>query len=136
MAQVVLAEEELLVPLLAARYPPQLLQKQILQKKFLPQPQRHRHAKGRVAPRREGEIGLDQALELEERLVVEHHAIDSAHARAALGQAAADRIHRKPRVVLLAREALFLRRRDDFSVLDQRRRAVVIKSADAENAHR
>jgi hypothetical protein len=38
--------------------------------------------------------------------------------------------------VLLAGKALLLCGSYDLAVLDQRRRAVVIKSADAENAHR
>ena len=38
-------------------------------------------------------------------------------------------------VMLLAREALFLRGRDDAAVLDQRRRAVVIEAGYAKDTH-
>jgi hypothetical protein len=38
--------------------------------------------------------------------------------------------------VLLPGKAFLLRRRDDPAVIDQRRRAVVVESGNAENAHR
>ena len=41
----------------------------------------------------------------------------------------------KARVVLLAREALFLRGGDDLAVLDQGRGAVVVEGGDAQDAH-
>jgi len=46
-----------------------------------------------------------------------------------------DRQPRKPRVVLPAREALFLRRAQNSAVLDQRRGAVVVERGDAEHSH-
>ena len=51
-------------------------------------------------------------------------------------QAIVDRMPRKSGVVLLAGEALLLRGRDDASVLDQRRRAVVVERRNSEDAHR
>ena len=43
---------------------------------------------------------------------------------------------RKGGVVLPAGKTLFLRRGDDPAVIDQRRRAVVIESGNAEDTHR
>ena len=135
MAQVVLAEEQLFVPPAAARYLPQLLHEQVFQKQLLPQPQRDRHAEGPVASRREAQIGLEQALELHERLVVEHHSVEIPQRDAALGQAVADGVKREARVVLLARKALFLRGGDDAAVLKQRCGAVVVERRDSEDVH-
>jgi hypothetical protein len=59
---------------------------------------------------------------------------DVAEAAAGLRQAVADRVDRKPGVVLLAREALLLRCGDDAAVLDQRRGAVVIEGGNPQDA--
>ena len=53
----------------------------------------------------------------------------------ACAQAIVARRARETGIVLLAREALLLRRRDDLAVLDQRGRAVVVERRDPENAH-
>ena len=56
-----------------------LVAQQRLLEQLLLQPQRHGHAERREPARRIGEIGLEQPLELQERLVVEGHIIDIGH---------------------------------------------------------
>ena len=87
----------------------------------------------RKPARRERQVGLEQALELEERLVVERHVVEIFGAnRACAGSSA--RHCRKARVVLAAREALLLRRADDAPSRTSSRR-VVIERGDAEDLH-
>ncbi len=61
--------------------------------------------------------------------------IDVAHPTARFRQAIGDGAGGIAAVVFLAREPLFLGGRDDASVLDQRRGAVVIERGNAENTH-
>ena len=70
----------------------------------------------RMPLRRIGEVGLEQPLELDERLVVEDDVVDVVERDLAFAQAILDRVGREVGVVLLAREALFLRGRDDLAV--------------------
>ena len=57
--------------------------------------------------------------------------VDLIEADTRLGQAIGHRLTRKAGIVLLAGEALFLRRRHDRTIFDQRRRAVVIECRQA-----
>src|SRR5438552_10491523 len=79
------------------------------------------------AARRIGQIGFHQPLELEKRLIVEHHVIEIVQARLACAQAILDRAARAAVIELSAGEALFLRRGHDPAVHDQCRGTVVIK---------
>lgn len=90
-------------------------------------PQRHGHAERGEALRRGREVGFEQALELQKRLVVEDDFVDTAEIAAGRVQAIVDRIFREGGVMLLAREAFFLRSRNDAAVLDEGGRTVVIK---------
>ncbi len=81
MAEVVLAEQEPLAQSKSGVERPELVLQQAFLEQLLPQPQRHRHAEGAEAARREGEIGLEQALELQKRLVVEDDVVDLVEAR-------------------------------------------------------
>ena len=103
---------------------------------LLPDPERHCHLKGAQAPRGEGEVGLEQSLELQEGLVVEDDVIDVPEPHPFLSETVPDRLSREARVVLLSGEALFLRRRDDLAVAHQSRRAVVVEGRDTQEAHR
>src|SRR5688572_2888323 len=76
MTQVVLTEEQPLVPALVELA--QFLLQHVLEKQLLPQPQRNCHPERLETTRRESQIGLDQPLELEKRLVVKHDMVDSA----------------------------------------------------------
>ena len=110
-------------------------QQHVLLEQLFPDPDRDRHRERSEAARREAEIGFEQPLEFQERLLVEHDIIDVLERDTGLFEAIANRVDRKARVVLLAREALFLRRRDDLAVDQQRRGAVVIEGGNAEDAH-
>ncbi len=105
----------------------QLLAQQPLLKQLFLEPDRQRHAERGETPRREGEIGFEQPLELEERLVVEDDVIDVAGSDFGFVQAILDGVTRETRIVLLAGEALLLRGCDDPPVGYQGRRAVVVE---------
>ena len=89
------------------------------------------------AARRGAEIGLEHALELEQRLVVEADGLEVVRRRCRPPrQAVVDGVGREARVALLAREALLLRRGDDLAVAQQARGAVVVERRDAEDPDR
>jgi len=95
------------------------------------EPQRQRH-QVRLQPfRRAGDVGFEQAFELDERFLVEADEGEIAGVDARLAQAVGDGVGRKGGVVLLAREALFLRGRDDPAVLDEAGRRIVVVRRDA-----
>src|SRR5437868_10159247 len=73
------------------------------------QPDRHRGQKRAYAAGRDAEVVLEDALEFEERLVVEADVVDLPDVDLRLAQAVAHRLCRKLGVVLLTREALLLR---------------------------
>lgn len=100
---------------------------------LLLQPYRHRGQERAQAARRHAEIVLEDALELEQRLVVEAHVVEVFEPRSGLTQAVGDGVARKPVVVLLAREALLLRRSNDLAVAYEARRRVVVVGRDAED---
>ncbi len=135
VAQVMLGKEQLGRPIGRRIEPLQLPQERVSLEQLVLHPQRERMAKGREPARRERQIRLEQPLELQERLVVEGDVIELCRLDAGDLQAGLDRVLRKRRVVLLAREALLLGRGDDFAIDDQRRRGIVVVGRDAEDAH-
>ena len=84
--------------------------------------------------RRAGEVGLEQALELEEGLVVEDHRVEVGKRETRGLEAPARRHGGEVGIVATAREAFFLRGRDHVSVDDQGRRSVVIICGNTENS--
>src|SRR2546423_15541478 len=80
---------------------------------FLFQPERHRHQKRAYAAGRVINVGLKKTLKLQERLIVEGDVSHVFALDAARAQTILDRVRGKAMIVLLAREAFFLRRRDD-----------------------
>src|SRR5581483_211384 len=80
-----------------------------------------------------GDIGFDEAVELDERFLVEPDEVEVACREARLAQAVGDRVCRESRVVLPAREALLLRGGNDSAVLDKAGGAVVIVRRDAKD---
>ena len=89
------------------------------------------------AARREGEVGLEEPLELEERLVVEGDGVERRRRSSpASGRQYATACAREAGVVLLAREALLLRGGDDLAVDDEAGGRVVVEGRDAEDAVR
>ena len=103
------------------------------QVQLLREPLRHCVHERPEAARRVGQVGLEQALELQERLVVEPHIVEVRRLDARLGETAGDGVGREPGIVLRAREALLLRRRDDTAIDEECRRRVVIERGDAED---
>ena len=135
VAQMVLAEQQLGAVELRRKLLQFVREQALLEQLFL-QPQRDRHLERAEAARRQRDIGLQQPLEFEERLVVEHDVVERVHRGARLRKTRRDGVVREGRVVLLAGEALLLRGGDDAAVLDQRRGAVVIEGGNPEDAHR
>ena len=109
------------------------LSQQAAHVELVPEPYRHRLREAQESARREGQVGLDQPVELHERLVVEGEVVEPLRREPRLGQAIRDRSGRKARVVLSPREPLFLRRGDGFAVDHERRRTVVIERRDTED---
>jgi hypothetical protein len=130
-----LGEQELGLDLLAGAALDEVIPQQPFLEQLLLEPHRHRHAERGEALGRERQIGLEQTLELQERLVVEGDVIDLVEPDAALGQAVLDRFLGKARIVLLAREPLFLGGGEKLAVGDQRGRAVVVERRQAEDPH-
>src|SRR5262249_33477860 len=109
---------------------------QLLHPNPFPDPKRDCHQKALQAGRRVGEIAVQDAIELQERLFVERDIIEIADADAAFTKAIINGMLRETRVVFFARESFLLRGRNDSSIPYQTSRAVVIKSGDSENVHR
>ena len=135
MAEMMLGEQKLRSPVGIRVDLAQVLEKQPLQEQLFLQPQRHGLEEGAEATRREHQIGLDQPLELDERLFVEHDMIDVGWPNTCLIEAVPEGLCRKGVIMLLAREALFLGGRDNAAVFDQRGRAVVIEAGHANDTH-
>ena len=135
VALVVFAEQQPLLPVEVRLPLLHLVAQQRLLEQLLLQPQRHGHAERIEAARRVGEVGLEQAFELQERLVVEGDVVDVGELDARRIEAVLHGVLGKARIVLLAGEALLLRRTDQMPILDQRRGAVVIEGGDPQHPH-
>ena len=136
VAQVVLGKQQLGRPVMAGLDARELPGEAVLLEQLLLDPQRHRHLEGAKAARRERHVGLEQPLELQERLVVEGDVVELGSFEVALRPGSSSpRWSGKRGVVLPAREALLLRRRHDLAVDDEGGRTVMIERRDAENAH-
>ena len=114
---------------LAGQLTPQLA----IEEQLLLDPHRHRLAERRKAARRERQVGLDQPIELEERLVVEGDVVDRIERQPGLCQAIVDGMRGKPRVMLLAAESFLLGGSDDVAIDDERGGRVVVEGREAEN---
>src|SRR2546421_2435283 len=93
---------------------------------FLAQPDGHSHQKRSKPTRRVINIGLKQTLKRHERLVVEGDVINLIARDARLAQTEFESIGGENIIMLLAREALFLRRSDDFAVAQKASSRVMI----------
>ena len=82
-----------------------------------------------------GQVGFQQPLEFQKRLVVEADVIELLGPQPGLFQAVIDGLLRKVVVVFVAGEAFLLRGGNDLAVDHQRRGRVVVKSRDAENGN-
>lgn len=135
MRQMMFAEHQPLLPVALAERALELGEQQGFLEQLFLEPQRHCRSKAAEPARSEGEIGLDQPLELEERLFVEDDAVELRGRDARFAQAISDCVGREAGVVLAPREALLLRGRDDPAVLDKAGGAVVIPGRYAEDVH-
>ena len=108
----------------------------LLLEQLLLEPLRHRRSEGRKAARSECDIGFDQTLELEERLVVEGDRVDVGKRHAGGLETELNRVPWKVGVMLAAGEAFLLGRRVNVAVDNQRRGAVVIERGDSQHPHR
>ena len=98
-------------------------------------PDRRGHTERAEPARRERDVGFEQPLEFEEGLVVERDLVDLTERDAGLIEAVSDGVGRIARVVLFARETLFLRGGDNSPAIYEGRGAVVVERGDAENFH-
>ena len=85
-------------------------------------------AAGRV-----GQVGLQQPLEFQERLVVEPDVVEVRRLDPRLGETEGDSVGREPGVVLRAGEAFLLRRCFDTAIDEDGRRRVVIERGDTQD---
>src|ERR1039458_3805339 len=135
MTYMVLGEKKPVLPVKIGRELLQFAADNVLLEQLLSDPDRNCHGERTITLRRECYIGLKQPLELQERLFVEHYIVDLVQSDTAFREAVADCMHWEARVLLLARETFFLRRRHDTAVEKKRGSAVVVKGGDAENSH-
>ncbi len=135
MAQVMLGKQQLLLPVDVGRQGFQLLDEQALLKQLLLEPQRQRLPERRETARRECEVCFQQALEFQEWLVVESDKVDVGGTKPGDLETRANGGAGKVRIVLHAREALFLGGVFDAAVDDERCGGIVVIGGEPENAH-
>ena len=132
---VMLGEHQLAGDVDAGHVARQVVAQHLALEELLARPHGEGGGKGAKAARGERQVGLEQALELQERLVVEDDVVDVLQRDPAGLQAVFDRLGGEGRIVADAREALLLRGGHDLALLHQRRGAVVIEGGDAEDVH-
>jgi hypothetical protein len=87
----------------------------------------------RDAPWHDAKVRLENALELEQRLVVEADMGEILNADSRRLEAELDGALREARIALLSGKAFFLRSRNDLAVPEQARGAVVVERGNAED---
>src|SRR5262249_47591087 len=100
VALVVLGEEEPFGVEPALAKARKLMLKEILLEQFLPQPEGDRHRERAEAPRRKGQVRLQQAIELDEWLVIERDVVHLVERDASVLEAVGRRVAREASVVL------------------------------------
>ena len=106
----------------------ELFSDEIFQEQLGPKPYWHGLQERSQADGSELKIGGKKAFEFDEGLFIETDKGDILDRDPCFLQAIVHRVFGEGCVVLKARKALFLCRRDDGAVFDQTRRAVVVKS--------
>src|ERR1700681_723374 len=98
------------------------------------QPDRHRFRERRKPRRCVIEVGFEQAIELENRFIVEADLIELLDGESSLFETELDGARREARIVFDASEALLLSCRDDLAVNDDARCGIVIERRDSEDS--
>src|SRR5205823_4199234 len=80
-------------------------------------------------------IRFQQAIELQQRLIVKDDTVERAQIDGARIDARSDRVRREAIIVLATRKTLLLGRRDYVAVVDQGRRAIMKVGGDTEYLH-
>jgi hypothetical protein len=106
---------------------------QVRHPELLAEPRGNGAHEGREPTRSNGQVGLENAIELEKRLVVEGDAVKGVDAEARLAQTSPDGVFREAVVVLHPAEALLLGGGDDLPIAQQARSGVVVVRRDSEN---
>src|SRR5581483_11110358 len=106
----------------------------LLEQLFL-EPDRNGGPERPKAARRKGKIGLEQTLEFEKRLFVEHDMVERARVNAGFRQTVTNRRGGKAGIVLPAREAFFLCRRNHLAINHKRRGTVMVEGRDSQDTH-
>ena len=96
-------------------------------------PKRTGHRERSEASRSGCKIGVEDALKLQQRLVVEAHVLHIVNVDAGALEAEGDSIRRKTGIALPARETLLLRRRYDGAVTQQAGSTIVIEGRDTQD---
>ncbi len=135
VSDMMFAEDQPFLPIDVFAELAQTFYQEIFLEKFFFAPQRNRHGEGAEPSGRNGQVSLEQSFKFQQRLVVEDHPIQIAGINRSFPQTVGQRVTRKARVMFLAREPFLLGGRDNFTVVQQSRRAVVIERGDAKNAH-
>src|SRR5262245_18825412 len=120
-----LGKEEPVLPVVVPAQPLQLSPQERFLEELLSQPDRHGHRERPKAAGRKRQVCFQQALKLQERLVIERDMIDLAQAHAGFAETVSDGMPRKASIVSLPAEPLLLRGSNDARVLDEGGRAVM-----------
>ena len=102
---------------------------------FLPHPEGNGHHEGGEALGGDAEVGLENAGELGDGLVVERDGVEPVGFHVAFGEAVLHRVDGEIGIVFLPGEALFLGGGHDVAVADEGGRGVVVVRADPEDVH-
>ena len=95
---------------------------------LVPEPQGHGQAEAPKAGRGIGQIRLQEPFELGQGLIIEGYVIELVGAEPPLAQAISNRLRREARIMLDPGKPFLLSGRDDPTIVDQRRGAIMIKS--------
>jgi hypothetical protein len=124
------------LPFVEARRASQnFLPKKVSQQELFFQPHRHGGKKRLETTRRETEVGFEEPLEFDKRLVIEHNVFEILDSDPSFVQTILNGMTRETWIMLLSRKALFLRRRNNLAILHNTGSAVMVVRRDTENMH-
>src|SRR5215510_5283431 len=130
-----LCKEETALPVVVPAQLLQLSPQERFLEELLSQPDRHGHRERTEAAGGKRQVCFQQALELQERLVIKRDVIDLVQPDAGFAETVGDGMPRKTGVVPLPAEPLLLRSGNDTPVLHESGRAVMIEGGNAQDPH-